>query len=353
MESEVEFGNVEYKRKLSSNRNERYKTLITQMLWRLNEGNGEAIYYLGVNDDGTIYNFKNIDEERDTIFAFRLLTLRANVKIVSIKQLFNKNVYYKVVIHSENNIINEKKIILLGDPNTGKTTYMSFLLHGEQDDGNGYLRNKIFNHDHEINSGNTCTINVKSMGINDNTILNYRHGIELFDIKKNSTNIITFFDIPNAYIINMKYVNILKCMDCAIIMTYNGHVDKYVNICNSYKIPYMIIHNTNDTFSPINLKLYTSIISRPICVKGVLLLNIISYSNDEYLICCLNNGEDICIGKKIFFFEHMEKSTFATIKSMRYFNKHISIINKNVTFTMVIQCKENIKKYKRKFFYVF
>ena len=113
------------------------------------------------------------------------------------------------------------------------------------------------------------------------------------------------------------------------------------------------MYNNNNNFSPVSLKMYTSIISKPICIKGILLLNIISYNNDEYLICCLNNGEDIFLHNRVFFFESMEKSTFATVKSMRYFDKHISRINENVTFTMIIQCKENIKKYKRKFFYVF
>ena len=60
---EVEEGNVEYKRHLCSkdlksfdkHYNIRFQQLITQLKYRLNEGNGLAIYYIGIEDDGTVY----------------------------------------------------------------------------------------------------------------------------------------------------------------------------------------------------------------------------------------------------------------------------------------------------------
>ncbi|CAH8632129.1 unnamed protein product [Dicrocoelium dendriticum] len=51
---EVEVGNVEYKRKLVNPTPNRFEHLVTQMKWRLNEGGGEAIYRLGVDDDGHV-----------------------------------------------------------------------------------------------------------------------------------------------------------------------------------------------------------------------------------------------------------------------------------------------------------
>lgn len=50
---EPEFGNVEYKLKLISPSKLRLNHLVTQLKWRLNEGNGEAIYEIGVTDSGT------------------------------------------------------------------------------------------------------------------------------------------------------------------------------------------------------------------------------------------------------------------------------------------------------------
>ena len=53
---EIEEGNIEYKCYFKDIRKQRFIELSTQMNWRLNEGNGTAYYYIGVNDNGTIYD---------------------------------------------------------------------------------------------------------------------------------------------------------------------------------------------------------------------------------------------------------------------------------------------------------
>ena len=50
---EIEEGNIEYKRKLVNPTPDRLKRLVSQCKWRLTEGSGEAIYEIGVEDDGT------------------------------------------------------------------------------------------------------------------------------------------------------------------------------------------------------------------------------------------------------------------------------------------------------------
>jgi len=47
------FGNIEYKRTISDKGGERIKHLTTQLNFRLIEGKGQAIYRIGVEDDGT------------------------------------------------------------------------------------------------------------------------------------------------------------------------------------------------------------------------------------------------------------------------------------------------------------
>lgn len=46
---EPEQGNIEYKLKLISPSSQRFEHLVTQMKWRLREGQGEAIYQIGKN----------------------------------------------------------------------------------------------------------------------------------------------------------------------------------------------------------------------------------------------------------------------------------------------------------------
>jgi len=47
---EPEQGNIEYKLKLINPSSQRFEHLVTQMKWRLREGQGEAIYRIGINN---------------------------------------------------------------------------------------------------------------------------------------------------------------------------------------------------------------------------------------------------------------------------------------------------------------
>jgi len=87
-------GNCEYKRYLINLNSYKIEKLITQMNWRLVEGDNEAIYYLGVNDNGTLYNWTK-KEQQETIKNFRIILYKSNAKIIE----FNKiNSYFRIKI---------------------------------------------------------------------------------------------------------------------------------------------------------------------------------------------------------------------------------------------------------------
>lgn len=52
LERESDEGNVEYKLKLLRPSAQRFEQLVTQLKFRLEEGGGEALYEIGVADDG-------------------------------------------------------------------------------------------------------------------------------------------------------------------------------------------------------------------------------------------------------------------------------------------------------------
>lgn len=58
---EPQLGNIEYKLKLINPGAQRLEHLVTQMKWRLREGAGEAIYEIGVSDNGQLYGLSEID----------------------------------------------------------------------------------------------------------------------------------------------------------------------------------------------------------------------------------------------------------------------------------------------------
>ncbi len=69
-QEEIEEGNIEYKRYFKNVSDSRLNHLTAQMNWRINEGNGTCYYYLGICDNGTIYenlSQENIDYSLDII----------------------------------------------------------------------------------------------------------------------------------------------------------------------------------------------------------------------------------------------------------------------------------------------
>ncbi|KAJ9110114.1 hypothetical protein QFC19_001785 [Naganishia cerealis] len=57
-------GHIEYKLRLLPSGPERFERLTTQLKWRLQEGGGQAVYEIGVLDDGTLIGITNQDMDR-------------------------------------------------------------------------------------------------------------------------------------------------------------------------------------------------------------------------------------------------------------------------------------------------
>ena len=74
------YGCVEYKRQLTDVTEERRNKLIGQMLWRIHEGGGWCIYFLGVKDNGEFWN--NESDFNTTIKEFKLLTEKCSATIM-------------------------------------------------------------------------------------------------------------------------------------------------------------------------------------------------------------------------------------------------------------------------------
>lgn len=158
-------GNVEYKRHLCSseilcgddNFSIRFHQLVTQLQYRVNEGNGIAVYYLGVNDDGSKYNLSS-EERTKSLDVLKQMVLFLNYKI---SNCFFNDDYIKVIIQNKLITANypEKRILLLGDTESGKTTFLAYLVKNKLDTPFCKARLYILNHKHEIETGKTSSFN--------------------------------------------------------------------------------------------------------------------------------------------------------------------------------------------------
>ena len=201
-------GNIEYKRHLCSNEidindenNLRFQQLVTQLKYRLNEGDGFAIYYLGVNDNGTIYNLTN-EEKNNSLKVLKKMILKLNGKIT--KLIYNTD-YIQVIIkdYVSSLVLTEKRVLLLGDTGSGKTTFLSYLIKNKMDTEFCEARLFILNHKHELETGRTSSFNYQYKNHNNKKIVFFDTPGELNNKIRNKIllsinfDLIIFFDKPN------------------------------------------------------------------------------------------------------------------------------------------------------------
>lgn len=194
-------GNLEYKLKLVEVPPERLEELASQLKYRLEEGMGEAIYELGVTDEGEILGLDIRDLEET------LKTLAAAAEKVGAKTTLIRKIHGKMGVAAEVLIRRTKEaesfpiwlyIPVLGNVDSGKSSLVSVLVSGELDDGNGSAMMKVARYLHEIKSRRTSSISSHPLGFDDHgETVNYRLSspFDEAEIFLNSSKIVDFVDL--------------------------------------------------------------------------------------------------------------------------------------------------------------
>ncbi|KAI4467536.1 elongation factor tu-related [Holotrichia oblita] len=207
---EPQTGNIEYKLKIVKVSKQRFEHLLTQMKWRLREGQGEAIYKIGVEDNGILTGLSGNDMT-DSLQTLEQMALKLGASTTILRQKVLDNGRYiserilKFKVANLQNII-ETRIAVVGNADAGKSTLLGVLVHGDLDNGRGKARLSIFRHLHEIRSGRTSSISHKTIGFNSQgTPINYDYSelMSAEDIYDASTKLITFLDLAG----HKKYIH--------------------------------------------------------------------------------------------------------------------------------------------------
>jgi len=137
------------------------------MKWRLREGNGEAIYEIGVEDSGRLRGLSRTEmtASLDTLkqMAFKL---GANATVLREKSVAMGKTVAEVLIQKvpDDRPSIDVRMAVMGGADAGKSTLLGVLTQGELDDGRGRARLNMFNHLHEISSGRTSSISHEILG---------------------------------------------------------------------------------------------------------------------------------------------------------------------------------------------
>ncbi len=197
---ENDIGKIEYKLILSSLDEDRLESLATQMRFRLEEGNGEAFYVLGVSNEGDVIGMTE-EEMKTSLEVLERVAELINARVVYkriVEVRKGRQVAEVVVRLFKEQVPIEINVAVMGHVNAGKSTLTGVLISGKYDDGNGSLRAVVARHLHEVISGRTSSISMRLLGFDDNgEVVNryVRDPLDEADITMKSSKVVRLIDL--------------------------------------------------------------------------------------------------------------------------------------------------------------
>ncbi|KAL7890401.1 hypothetical protein AOLI_G00026590 [Acnodon oligacanthus] len=253
---EVEEGNIEYKLKLVNPTQYRFEHLATQMKWRLQEGRGEAVYQIGVEDNGLLVGLS----EADMRASLRTLRRMAEKVGADITVLREREVDYEseeprkiaeVLIRKvpDDQQFLDLRVAVLGNVDSGKSTLLGVLTQGELDNGRGRARLNLFRHLHEIQTGRTSSISFEILGFDSKgEVVNYSDSRTAEEICESASKMITFIDLAghHKYLKTTIFGLTSYCPDFAmLVVSANtgivGTTREHLGLAMALKVPIFIV----------------------------------------------------------------------------------------------------------------
>jgi len=122
---EYDFGNIEYKLKLTNTNNARIEELVTQMKFRLQEGGGTCYYKIGLEDNGNPLGL-NEEELKTSLDVLEEISERLNATANVVNVVKGKVGFIaEIIINLNETTLTNKyeiNIGLLGEYSSGKST---------------------------------------------------------------------------------------------------------------------------------------------------------------------------------------------------------------------------------------
>lgn len=125
---EYDFGNTEYKLKLTNTNNARIEELVTQMKFRLQEGAGTCYYKIGLEDNGNPLGI-NQDELKLSLDVLEEIAERLNATANVVNVVKGKVGFIgEIIVNLNETVLSNKyevNIGLLGEYSSGKSTLVN------------------------------------------------------------------------------------------------------------------------------------------------------------------------------------------------------------------------------------
>lgn len=193
--------NIEFKENLKKDyhlKKDRKQRLASQMKFRMERGDGEAIYFIGVDDDGNLVGLPDEDMD-ESLFVLTKVAQEIDSAILETqKQEAGKGTVAKVLIGKNNS--HHKKHLLVGvagHVDHGKSTLVGTLTTGSLDNGSGRTRIFLDVQKHEIERGLSADLSFAVYGFREGSpvrIKNPLHKKEKSKVVEQCEKVVSFVD---------------------------------------------------------------------------------------------------------------------------------------------------------------
>ncbi|MFV2016802.1 MAG: GTP-binding protein, partial [Candidatus Heimdallarchaeota archaeon] len=265
------------------------------------EGNGEAFYYIGVQDDGTPTGISE-EELASSLESIEKVASLANAKVMLLrKEKGNEGYISELLIRREKDpeeLPADIRIASVGNVDAGKSSLIGVLLKGKLDDGRGSARSLVFRYLHELESGRTSSVSTTVLGYDINgEIVNHDNVHPPTDIEllERSIKTVTFHDLAG----HEKYLKTtifgltgLTPEFAMLIVAANQGVlqmtKEHLGLLISLKIPFFIVLTKID-LAPENITKQTrQELTKLLKIPGVSKVSFNVKSTDDVVISALN-----------------------------------------------------------------
>jgi elongation factor 1-alpha len=192
--------NIEFKEKLSPDmhlRVDRKQQLAAQMKFRLETGQGKAVYIIGVDDSGKSKGLTEVEFE-ETVAIIRSIATENNAEITKIEKFGeNGNTVGKILISRkyETGVKQHVMIATAGHVHHGKSTLIATLMTGKPDDGKHWLYLNVL--PHEIERGLSADLHYALLGFGHGLPINFKNPLDKKErarVMEKADKIISFVD---------------------------------------------------------------------------------------------------------------------------------------------------------------
>jgi GTPase len=174
--AESDDGPVEYKRQLTAPTAARLAHLVTQLNFRVGEGGGEALYELGIEDNGLPVGISDADMDASIATLERMAAAIGCEVTLLRRRAGDVGVVAELLVRtvpSPEAAFTEVRVASLGNVDAGKSTLLGVLSRGVLDNGRGRARAVLFRHKHELETGRTSAISHELMAFRGTEVVGY------------------------------------------------------------------------------------------------------------------------------------------------------------------------------------